>query len=87
LGVGIEIDYQNSSNPNLDRLQEFVDAYRSQHPYDATGNNPAARPTVDVGLRFAGDAGDAGHAGLPVLGSGVSVSAQELHRHRAAELL
>ena len=49
MGVGIEIDYQNSSNPNLDRLQEFVDAYRSQHPYDATGNNPAARLTIDVG--------------------------------------
>jgi hypothetical protein len=49
LGVGIEIDYENSSNPNLAKLQEFVDAYRTQHPYDATGADPAARLTIDVG--------------------------------------
>jgi hypothetical protein len=49
LGVGIEIDYENSSNPNLPGLQAFVDAYRSQHPYDASGANPAARLTIDVG--------------------------------------
>ena len=30
LGVGIEIDYENSSNPNLAGLQKFVDAYRAR---------------------------------------------------------
>ena len=49
LGVGIEIDYENSSSPNLTGLQAFIDAYRSQIPYDATGNNPAARLTIDLG--------------------------------------
>jgi hypothetical protein len=49
LGVGIEIDYENSSNPNLTGLQAFVNAYRSQIPYDATGANPAARLTIDLG--------------------------------------
>jgi hypothetical protein len=49
LGVGIEIDYENSSNPNLDALQVFIDAYRSVHPYDATGATPAARLTIDLG--------------------------------------
>ncbi|PYV79485.1 MAG: hypothetical protein DMG93_20765 [Acidobacteria bacterium] len=49
LGVGIEIDYENSSSPNLTGLQAFVNAYRSQIPYDATGANPAARLTIDLG--------------------------------------
>src|SRR6267143_3586367 len=48
LGVGIEIDYENSSSPNLSGLQAFIDAYRSQLPYDATGANPAARLTIDL---------------------------------------
>jgi Glycosyl hydrolases family 18 len=48
LGVGIEIDYENSSSPNLTGLQAFVDAYRGQLPYDATGANAAARLTIDV---------------------------------------
>jgi hypothetical protein len=48
LGVGIEIDYEESSNPNLIGLQAFVDAYRSVHSYDATGTNPAARLTIDL---------------------------------------
>jgi Glycosyl hydrolases family 18 len=48
LGVGIEIDYENSSSPNLTGLQAFLDAYRGQLPYDATGGNPAARLTLDV---------------------------------------
>src|SRR5437870_13277435 len=54
LGVGIEIDYENSSSPNLTGLQAFVNAYRSQLPYDATGANPAARLTIDLaaGDRF-----------------------------------
>jgi hypothetical protein len=48
LGVGIEIDYEENSSPNLTGLQAFIDAYRSVHPYDATGNTAAARLTIDV---------------------------------------
>ena len=48
LGVGIEIDYENNTSPNLTGLQAFIDAYRSQIPYDATGSNPAARLTIDL---------------------------------------
>lgn len=48
LGVGIEIDYEENFNPNLDGLQAFIDAYRSVHPYDATGENHAARLTIDL---------------------------------------
>ena len=49
LGVGIEIDYEENSNPNLTGLQAFIDAYRSQLPYDATGANHAKRLTIDLG--------------------------------------
>jgi len=49
MGVGIEIDYENSSSPNIPGVQAFIDAYRSVLPYDATGNNHAARLTIDVG--------------------------------------
>jgi len=49
LGVGIEIDYEENTSPNLSGLQSFINAYRSQLPYDATGANPAARLTIDVG--------------------------------------
>jgi hypothetical protein len=48
LGVGMEIDYEENSSPNLTGLQAFINAYRSQLPYDATGANPAARLTIDV---------------------------------------
>jgi len=47
--VGMEIDYEKSSNPNLTGLQEFISAYRSVLPYDPTGNNEAARLTIDLG--------------------------------------
>jgi hypothetical protein len=47
--VGMEIDYENSSQPNLTGLQQFVTAYRSVVPYDATGANYAARLTIDLG--------------------------------------
>jgi len=47
-GVGIEIDYEQGSNPKTQALQAFVNTYRSQFPYDASGNNPAARLTIDV---------------------------------------
>jgi hypothetical protein len=49
MGVGIEIDYENSSSPNLPALETFVSTYRSILPYDSTGSNPAARFTIDVG--------------------------------------
>ena len=48
LGVGVEIDYEENTDPDLDGLQDFIDAYRTIHPYDATGNNPAARLTIDL---------------------------------------
>lgn len=47
--VGMEIDYENSSSPNLTGLQKFVTAYRSVVPYDSTGANYAARLTIDLG--------------------------------------
>src|SRR6516225_3647159 len=47
--VGIEIDYEKSTNPNLTGLQAFITAYRSVLPYDSTGNNDAARLTIDLG--------------------------------------
>lgn len=49
LNVGIEIDYENSSSPNISGLAAFVSAYRSLEPYDATGSNEAARLTIDLG--------------------------------------
>ncbi|MFB7454812.1 hypothetical protein [Streptomyces sp. NPDC056194] len=48
LGVGIEIDYEQNTAPNLAGLQAFIDAYRSVHPYDASGTRPAARLTIDT---------------------------------------
>jgi hypothetical protein len=48
LGVGIEIDYEQNSSPNLVGLQGFIDAYRAVHPYDATGADPTARFTIDT---------------------------------------
>src|SRR5215203_2195538 len=48
LGVGIEIDYEENMNPNLTGLQAFINAYRSVHPYDASGTNHAARLTIDL---------------------------------------
>jgi hypothetical protein len=48
LGVGIEIDYEENTSPNLTGLQSFINAYRSQLPYDATGANHAARLTIDL---------------------------------------
>ncbi|MEV0715435.1 hypothetical protein [Asanoa sp. NPDC050611] len=48
LGVGIEIDYEQNTDPNLLALQSFINAYRAIHPYDATGGRAAARLTIDV---------------------------------------
>ena len=47
-GVGIEIDYERNTGANLAGLQAFVDAYRSVHPYDASGLNHSARLTIDL---------------------------------------
>ena len=47
-GVGIEIDYEENSSPNLVGLQNFITAYRSKHPYNASGSDPTARLTIDV---------------------------------------
>jgi len=47
-GVGIEIDYERNTSPNLDALQVFIDAYRSEHPFDELGVNHAARLTIDL---------------------------------------
>jgi hypothetical protein len=49
LNAGIEIDYENTNSPNLTGLQQFVSAYRSVIPYDATGANFPARLTIDLG--------------------------------------
>jgi hypothetical protein len=48
LGVGIEIDYEQSSGPDLTGLQSFITAYRAAHPYSASGADPTARLTIDV---------------------------------------
>ena len=48
LGVGIEIDYEDNKNPDLEGLQAFINAYRQVHPYDASGTNHAARLTIDL---------------------------------------
>jgi hypothetical protein len=48
LGVGIEIDYENNTSPNIQGIQDFIREYRRMIPYDATGVNPAARLTIDL---------------------------------------
>jgi hypothetical protein len=48
LGVGIEIDYENSSSPNIEALEKFIAAYRSKYKYDPTGLIHEARLTIDV---------------------------------------
>jgi hypothetical protein len=48
LGVGIEIDYEESSAPDTTHMQAFIDAYRSVNPYDATGASHPARLTIDL---------------------------------------
>jgi hypothetical protein len=47
--VGMEIDYEKSSNPDTTDLAKFVNAYRSVVAYDPTGANFAARLTIDIG--------------------------------------
>jgi len=47
-GVGIEIDYEQNSDPDLVGLDIFISAYRSVHPYDESGIDHAARLTIDL---------------------------------------
>src|SRR4029453_15513339 len=46
--VGVEIDYEQNTNPKLDQLQQFIDAYRAVYPYNASGADPRARLTIDT---------------------------------------
>jgi hypothetical protein len=48
LGVGIEIDYEESRKPDTTRMQAFIDAYRSVHSFDPTGARHPARLTIDL---------------------------------------
>ena len=48
LHVGIEIDYEENSSPNLAGLESFIRAYRGVHPYAPGSADPAARLTMDV---------------------------------------
>ena len=48
LGVGIEIDYEESRAPDTTHMQAFINAYRSVNPYDATGASDPARLTIDL---------------------------------------
>ncbi|MEJ2577110.1 MAG: hypothetical protein P8106_10685 [Gammaproteobacteria bacterium] len=47
-GVGIEIDYERNVGANVEALDQFIRAYRVNHPYDASGENHAARLTIDL---------------------------------------
>ncbi len=43
LGVGIEIDYEENTEPDLTELEDFIRAYRTVHEYDPTGADPQVR--------------------------------------------
>ena len=47
-GVGIEIDYEQNSNPDLEGLDMFIRAYRSIHAYSPDDPIPEAVLTVDL---------------------------------------
>jgi hypothetical protein len=48
LGVGIEIDYEENTDPNLVELEHFIRAYRSVHPFDPSDPAMPHRLTIDV---------------------------------------
>ncbi len=50
LGVGIEINYEDPevTVARMGKLEQFVTAYREIVPYDPSGENPAARLTIDL---------------------------------------
>jgi hypothetical protein len=47
-GVGIEIDYERSTGPNLTALDTFIREYRRFYPYDPKGTDHRARLTIDL---------------------------------------
>ena len=49
LGVGIEIDYEESASPNLGGLEHFIKTYRSIIPYNDTAWTPQSFLTIDFG--------------------------------------
>jgi hypothetical protein len=48
LDVGIEIDYEENTDPNLAELEAFIRAYRSMHPFDPADSAMPRRLTIDV---------------------------------------
>jgi hypothetical protein len=48
LGVGIEIDYEENTDPDLAGLEAFIRAYRSVHPYAPADPSAERRLTIDV---------------------------------------
>ena len=48
LGVGIEIDYEESRRPDTAGVRRFIEAYRSRHAYDPSGTSHPARLTIDL---------------------------------------
>jgi hypothetical protein len=48
LGVGIEIDYEENTDPNLVQLEEFIRAYRSVHPFESSNPSMPHRLTIDT---------------------------------------
>ncbi len=50
LGIGVEIDWEENAPTTAEMagLQAFINAYRSVHPYDPTGNDHTARLTIDL---------------------------------------
>jgi hypothetical protein len=48
LGVGIEIDYEENTDPNLTELEQFIRAYRSVHPYQPGGPDPTSLDSKEL---------------------------------------
>jgi hypothetical protein len=48
LGVGIEIDYEQNTDPDVAQLEAFIKAYRSVHPFDPADPAMPHRLTIDT---------------------------------------
>lgn len=48
LGVGVEIDYEENTSPNLSGLETFIRTYRAAHPYAPASLAAPARLTIDL---------------------------------------
>ena len=48
LGVGIEIDYEENTDPDLLELEQFIRAYRSVHPFAPSNPAMERRLTIDT---------------------------------------